>query len=522
MHSIPSHGDRVSKHSIAAIALSLAFLGLYVITSSHTVILHHDDAAEFQTIGVLGGVPHQPYPLWCVIARNFALLPVAEPAFRITLLSAVFASLTVGALFLFVLRVTGIAAAAAGAAIALGLSMTFWRNAVVAEVYTLNAFIFVSLLVAGTRWLASRRRRDWLLFTFVLGLLLSHHQMNVALLPAIVLAVAWQRKHLRRHVTVGQLAAGAALLLLPFSLYLYTYMIGRVPSPMNWYDNYGQYLYAAKGHDSGTFEHFAERLRFQMFVGRLGPLLPSAGTFVSRLVAWLRGVLAFELPVVASLLAAVGFWVTCRRRWILALLIVTASACVVFFALVVGGGVTREVYSLPVLILLAVLAGVGMARVVSYAASWRHGRRLAPVVLLALLVAIPYVQLSFSPATLSWLAGGTASAHFRHLQASNGDGRMLADRVAAVVPAGSIVFAKWSASNVLRYAKFVDGDLAGVDVSYILPEEKYMESVIADRVPQEVYFLSASEPHGFETLQVIPVMDGFLLYRVAITPATGR
>jgi len=47
-----------------AIGLAVAFTLIYGLSASHTVILDDLDAAEFQTVGAAGGIPHQPYPLW--------------------------------------------------------------------------------------------------------------------------------------------------------------------------------------------------------------------------------------------------------------------------------------------------------------------------------------------------------------------------------------------------------------------------------------------------------------------------
>ena len=512
----------MSKQTLLAIALSLSFLGLYILTASRTVILHHDDAAEFQTIGVIGGVPHQPYPLWSVATRGLALVPAGEPAFRVTFLSILFASATIALLFLFVVNITAGTAAAAIAAIVLGLSMTFWRNAVVAEVYAMNAFFFVLMLAAGARWLVTHTGRDWLLLMFTLGLLISHHQLNIAIAPALGLAAVWHRAELRRHIPPSLLAAGVLVFLVPFSLYLYTYLTDRLATPMNWYNNYGRYLYAAEGHDPAGFDSFLERVRFQMFVGRLGPLLPSPGEFASRLVMWSRNVFSFELPIVASLLAAMGFVFTWRVKRRVAVLILVAALPVVFLALVVGDGVTRDVYSLPALILFTVLAGVGVARLRAFGNRRPHGRLAVTIVIFVLVVLLPYMQFAVTPGRLGWVAGANASVYFQHLEASNDDGRTLARRVEEEAPAGSLIFAKWSVANTLFYAKYVAGDLDNIEVSYVLPSKDHMMNIIAEKGPRRLYFTSPPEAYGFETLQVIPLMPDFHFYRVEVPSASGQ
>ncbi|MCK4774215.1 MAG: DUF2723 domain-containing protein, partial [Candidatus Krumholzibacteria bacterium] len=185
-----------------ALAIGALFFCLYVVSASHTVILDYDDSAEFQTIAIVGGLPHQPYPLWCVIARAFALLPIGEPAFRATLLSIVFASVTLSIVFLFLFRRTRSLLISLGATASLGVSASFWQNAIYCDLYAMNAALFVFTSWAAIRFYREPSSRRWLLFVLALGFLILNHTSNVAILPAALILAVWKGKQCFRGAAI--------------------------------------------------------------------------------------------------------------------------------------------------------------------------------------------------------------------------------------------------------------------------------------------------------------------------------
>lgn len=136
-------------------------------------------------------IPHPPgYPVWLLLARAAALIPIGAVAWRINVLSAALSAAAVGLFYLLALRVGIRRNAAALATAFFGASTLVWRSAVEAEVYPLATLVFLALGL-----LALRSREDdpaapryEALFFFAAGLAPLVHQTLAA--PALILA-AW-------------------------------------------------------------------------------------------------------------------------------------------------------------------------------------------------------------------------------------------------------------------------------------------------------------------------------------------
>jgi len=136
------------------------------------------------------GIPHPPgYPLWTMLARLFVLVPIGDVPFRVNLLSAVLAAVSAGLFHVLATRLGLRALPALLATVCFAGSVTVWRSAVEAEVYSLGIAFFL-----GMTWLAlearSRRGRsarfDALTF-FAAGMAPLVHQSLV--LPAAFYAI---------------------------------------------------------------------------------------------------------------------------------------------------------------------------------------------------------------------------------------------------------------------------------------------------------------------------------------------
>src|SRR5215211_2616788 len=116
-------------------------LSLYAYSAPPTVAL--EDDGLFIMSSYFLGIPHPPgYPLHTLLGKLFTLLPVGSIAFRVHLVSAFFGALTCVALWLVLRSLLGNALSAYTGAVLYGLSSTFWSQAIIAEVYTLNTFFF--------------------------------------------------------------------------------------------------------------------------------------------------------------------------------------------------------------------------------------------------------------------------------------------------------------------------------------------------------------------------------------------
>jgi hypothetical protein len=198
------------------------------------------DSGDLVTAAAVLGVAHPTgYPTYLLLARLFQLLPVGDLAFRTNLLSA--ASAALAALCVYAI-VRGLApegawrtsVAAAAGVLGLGLSPLFWSQAVVAEVYSLNA-LFAALLLLWT--LQALRRDDRVdgrliaLQGVVAGLALGNH-LTIALPVAAWLVASTARRPLwewtKRALTC---AIGVGLGLL---VYAYLPLRAAAHPPVNW------------------------------------------------------------------------------------------------------------------------------------------------------------------------------------------------------------------------------------------------------------------------------------------------
>jgi hypothetical protein len=187
------------------------------------------DSAKFQYIAQVWGIPHPTgYPLYILLTRLFAMLPWGDIAYRVNLLSAVCAALAAAGLYLLAVRVIAIQPAgqrslhpwsAAAAALSAAFSPLIWSQAVVAEVYALNAVFVVAALALVMRFLQTRRAGWLYAFLLAYGLSFSHHASMILLLPAVLFwLLAALRNMVSRALPVA--LAGVALGALPYAYIL--------------------------------------------------------------------------------------------------------------------------------------------------------------------------------------------------------------------------------------------------------------------------------------------------------------
>lgn len=127
------------------IGIGVALLVLYALTTPNSVML--EDDGLFIMASFDAGVAHPPgYPLFTFLGHLFSLLPVGTPAWRMHLLSGLFGALACCVLYLIALRLRLPVWASALAALGWGVSEHFWSQAIITEVYTLNALLCVLTL----------------------------------------------------------------------------------------------------------------------------------------------------------------------------------------------------------------------------------------------------------------------------------------------------------------------------------------------------------------------------------------
>jgi len=225
-------------------SITLGVLGLYISTLAPTVL--EADAGEFQFVPWLPGIAHPTgYPLYILLGWLWThLVPVGEVAWRMNLLSAVFAAIAVGLTYVISRQLLDITLpdtpaparriTAGVVATTFAVTPTFWSQAIIAEVYALHTLFVVVIL-----WLAlkfrgpsSHRSGKFLASTFGLGL--THHLTTILLLPALVLFLWAIRNSFANkkgeynfvgQETLKQLIIYGLLFVAPILLYLYLPLI---------------------------------------------------------------------------------------------------------------------------------------------------------------------------------------------------------------------------------------------------------------------------------------------------------
>ncbi|MDD5677298.1 MAG: DUF2723 domain-containing protein [Kiritimatiellae bacterium] len=222
------------KTMVFPLAGAMAFLiplVVYLLTLAPTVTF--EDSGSFIAAAYHLGVAHPPgYPLWCLVAHAFTHLPVGSVAQRVHLCSAVFAAATALMIYLTALRLTRDWIAALVAALAMGFSRLLWSQAVIAEVYALNAFLTIVAVYCVIRW-REQFQPGWLYtLALTIGMGLTNHLLLGLIAP--VLAGWLVIPHWRRLFKLKVLVICALLFTMGFSVYAYLPLRARADPPVNW------------------------------------------------------------------------------------------------------------------------------------------------------------------------------------------------------------------------------------------------------------------------------------------------
>lgn len=147
------------------------------------------------------------YPIYTWLGFLFIkILPFGQVAYRMNLMSAVFAAAAVATIYFVARHLELRPAIAALAALALGVSTTFWSQAVIAEVYTLNLFVLGIVLWLLLRWSERKTPGAFAWFALAFGISIGTHMSNLSLglvFALFVLATDWKILTNRRALVLG-------------------------------------------------------------------------------------------------------------------------------------------------------------------------------------------------------------------------------------------------------------------------------------------------------------------------------
>jgi hypothetical protein len=482
--------------------VGVAALVLYALTAPPGLTWAHDgaDGGDLIAAAMTGGVPHPSgYPTYCLAGRLFALLPLGTVAHRFALFSAVAAAGAVGLVCWSAQRLlsggpggcswrTSVAAAVAALLVATG--PIYWSQAIIAEVYALNALCFALCLSLalhppvrpGGRWAAG----------LALGLGLGNHLTLALALPGLAI-LAWPSAPRRSWRSAALPCAGLALGL---AVYAYLPLAARRDPPIIW-------------GDPRTWEGFAALVTARLYrpyvLGVPRALLPA------RLVAW-AGLWGQQLtwPGVALALLGASAWLEDGHRRPLfgtALLVAAYSAYAVSY-----DTTDSYVYLIPTYLVAALWMARGAAAVLAWAEGlvmWRQRwARLAVAVGLVVLPTFaavrhaPALSLRQDREAVAWLDGVT--------------GRVPRDALLITLQDGH--------TFALAYAQWVEGrrdDLIVVDGDLLahpwyrrhlgrrypalaLPDGGTVGALVAANLPHRPVFLGSLRDGLTNGLDVVP------------------
>ena len=356
--------------ALAAGAVAAALFALYAASAPRTVAL--EDDGFFILSSYFLGVAHPPgYPLFTALGKLATLVPLGSVAYRVHLLSAAFGAASCAVLWLCARALLESRAAAALAALGLGLSAAFWSQSIIAEVYTLNTLFAFALL-----YLALREGPLWAM-ALLFGLSLANHWPLMLLVAPAYLVLLWpRRRELLRGLPwlVPIVAAG----LLP-----YAWMAWRSHAPLPT---------SFSGPIGSWFE-------FWFFVSRGG----YAEVDASRTADWLDrlnyfryegGQVLLQFAVAGALLAAWGFWLQWRQWGTRVAAALTLAFVMPSFVLLLLLGFDYDafhkhvyhVYPLPAYGVAALWMGLGFGQAMQRFA-WGRAARVASASALLLFIA---------------------------------------------------------------------------------------------------------------------------------------
>jgi len=237
------------------------------------------DCGELTVVCATLGVAHPTgYPLYTLLGRLFALLPLGEVCQRVSLLSALFAALGAVLAFLVVAKVNPPSperlAGGVAAGLLLAFSSTYWSQAVDQEVYSLTACLIALLIYAVFRWADRPSQRGLAFLAFLGGLALGNHLTILWTGVAALVFVFWTCRK-------AVLNKGFWVYLILFALGLSQYLSLVLRAGRNPLLSWG---------DVSTLRHLlwhlsAKQYRVWMFASDAATLSANAGKFLSLWLA---------------------------------------------------------------------------------------------------------------------------------------------------------------------------------------------------------------------------------------------
>ncbi len=330
---------------------------VYVRTLAPDLLL--GDSAEFQTLVFTLGMTHPTgYPVYLLLARLFAFLPIGDPAWRVSLFSAFAGALAAGLIAYLTCRAGAHPLAAFAVGMAAAVAPLFWWQAVIAELYTLSALLILVVIALLAAWVQTKRPVFLFLAGLTGGLSLGIHNTVVLVLPAaLVTLLIYSRSRKDWLASLAGAACGVLLTLAAF------WVIDQNNPPSSYYFTTFYHGISAWHIRPEQTQSFFERLKFLISAPQFRGLMfaDPAGQMPLTWQLYLTELQANLAPGVL-LLAGLGILTGLGNRQTrpLALLAVLGWLGLVIFILNYEIG-DINVFYIPTFALVCLAAGLGAA-----------------------------------------------------------------------------------------------------------------------------------------------------------------
>ncbi|MGC9349519.1 MAG: protein O-mannosyl-transferase family [Anaerolineae bacterium] len=496
--SNPAHAGLLQK-----ILLWLATFTVYAATTARDVL--PADSGEFQLVAAGWGIAHPPgYPLYTVVGALWVrLLPFGSVPFRLNILSAVLAATTIVLIASAVElwskagRIPANIARAGGlsAALALGLSATFWAQATTANI-RMPTMLFVAWgYLALARFRAAeedgkRQRRALIGLALALGLGVGHHPSLAFVALGWALYVLLLSPRLLRQPGRWIAAAGVAVLawgLPQLYLPLRDSMAGvpLAPGDLTSWSGFWDHV-LARGF-GGDMLAFTSRIDLAV---RL-PLLPTL----------------FRMQFPPLILATIGggWLLLLRRRTRLAVTLLLSWAVQTFITITYRAPQTIE-YLMPAYAPMALTLGLTVAMLRAPTRHTTRTQRRVSQGLILLSLAVLLWQLPHHAPSFIELANDT-SVRARLMPLLDAAGE------------NATILADWRWATPLRVLQQTEGRASTTDVTYVYPEADVPYEQVWRSRAVEIVESPGSPPlyttHSFAWSEwtYAPVGGGYRLYK---------
>lgn len=377
-----------SKYSLSsAIHIFLIFYCILLFFVSFSI--NAGDAGELIAAAWHLGVPHPPgYPLYTLLAKAASFLPFGNIAFRVNLLSLFFAAL-VCAMFL---PITNVIASLSPrlrkvnpsiffmssflSALFLAVSPSFLNYIIISEVYSLNAFLFVFIILTGLKCYTGICSIRLMFSTaFLSGLAIGNHHTIVFMLPLALLFVPVLKKAASSGSIWRNFSIMISFFLLGLSVYIYLPLRSAQNPLLDWGgpQSIGSFLdvFSRRGYGGD-------------------PLRRSMGTLVEQFKSFdLLG----EFGLVGLFLSTCGFWSLWRCSRIVS---VSFASMFFFFSFLIillsgdfrGDPEILKPFFIPALVMTAIFISLGILFVMQKVETFIPRKILSLIVLFCVLLGL--------------------------------------------------------------------------------------------------------------------------------------